>query len=126
MPDAVTPESQRAVRRVFARGDLCRGADRGGIDTRERQKRTDDAVALGSDAGESREPASACHVEEDGLGLIVTRVTRRDRRRAEVSCDTSQELVARVARVVLVLRPCLRATDAERRADAVGELRDER
>src|SRR5439155_23812130 len=97
MPDAVTPESQRAVRRVFARGDLCRGADRGGNDTRERQKRTDDAVALGSHAGETREPASACHVEEDGLGLIVTRVTRRDRRRAETDCYASQEFGSRVA-----------------------------
>src|SRR5437879_13759306 len=102
MPDAVTPESQRAVRRVFARGDLCRGADRGGIDTRERQQRADDAVALGSHAGETREPASACHVEEDGLGLIVTGVTRRDRRRAELACDASQALVGRVAAVVLV------------------------
>src|SRR5439155_25537912 len=101
MPDAVTPESQRAVRRVFARGDLCRGADRGGIDTRERQQRTDDAVALGSHAGETCEPASACHVEEDGLGLIVTRVTGGDRRRAEIAPDTSQEFVAPVARVVL-------------------------
>ncbi len=126
MPDAVAPESQRAVRRVFARGDLCRGADRGGIDTRERQKRTDDAVALGSHAGETREPASACHVEEDGLGLIVTRVTRRDRRRAEVSCDTSQERVAGVARIVLVHRRRVRATHTQRGTDVVGELRDER
>src|SRR6266550_2946049 len=126
MPDAVTPESQRSVRRVFARGDLCRGADRGGIDTRERQQRADDAVAFGSHAGETREPASARHVEEDGLGLIVTRVTRRDRRRAEIARDTSQERVAGVARIVLVHRRRVRATHTQRGTDVVGELRDER
>src|SRR6266516_168640 len=114
MPDAVAREAQRAIRRVFARGDLCRGADRERIGTAERQERTDDTVTLGSDAGESHESGTAGEMEEDRLHLIVARVTSGDRRRAEIACDASQELVARVARVVLVLRRCVRATDAER------------
>src|SRR2546427_4941825 len=86
----------------------------------------DDAVTRGSHAGESREPGAAGEMEEHRLRLIVARVTRGDRRGAEIACDASQELVARLARVILVLRRCVGATDAERRTDVVRELRDER
>ena len=65
-------------------------------------------------------------MEEHGLGLIVARVTGRDRGRAEFARDAAQEFVARVARVVLALRCRVRTTDAHRRADVVRELRDER
>ena len=65
-------------------------------------------------------------MEQDGLGLVVTRVAGGDRSRAEVACDTSQERIAGVARIVLVLRRRVRATRTQRGADMVGELRDER
>src|SRR2546427_10725259 len=126
MPDAITREAQRAVRRVLARSDLCRGADRDGIGTAQRQQGADDAVTLGSHAGESRESGAAGEMEEHRLRLIVARVTRGDRRRAQIARDASQELVARLAPAILVLRWCGGATDAERRADVVRELRDER
>ena len=65
-------------------------------------------------------------MEEHGLGLIVSRMTGRDRRRAEIMRDATQESVARVARVVLVLRCLFRATDADGRVDVVRDLGDER
>ena len=65
-------------------------------------------------------------MEEHGLRLIVAGVTGRDRRRAEIASDATEEVVSSVARVVLVFRRSVRPTDAQRGADVVRELRDER
>ena len=65
-------------------------------------------------------------MEEHRLSLVVERVPGRDRRRAEVLRDTAEERVARVARLFLALRRALGAADADRRADVVGDARDER
>jgi hypothetical protein len=65
-------------------------------------------------------------MEQHRLRLIVTRVAGRDRRRAEIASDATKEVVSTIARVVLVLRRSVRSTHAQRRADVVRELRDER
>src|SRR6185503_10349396 len=65
-------------------------------------------------------------MEEHRLSLIVARVTGGDRGRAEIASHAMEEVVSGVARVVLVLRRSVGATDAQRRADVVRELRDER
>src|SRR6266566_5951115 len=64
-------------------------------------------------------------MKEHGLRLVVARVPGRDRARTDLARRAAEELVPRGARRVLGPRRLVSATDADRRTDAVGELRNE-
>src|SRR5207244_6614605 len=78
-----------------------------------------------SHPGEAREPAASGRVKQDGLGLVVARVTGGDAGRAHLERGASEEGVPELARVVLARRRDRSAADPDGRAVPLREVRHE-
>ena len=74
---------------------------------------------------EAGEAAAPGRVQEDRLGLVVSRVTRRDAGRAQLVRGAPEERVAELARGLLARRRRGGAADPDRRAVPLRQVRDE-
>ena len=123
--DAIPREPQRPIRGVGARPDPRRSADRERVLPTDREQRPRDPPTQRTHAGEAGEPRASGEVKEHGLRLIVARVAGRDRGGADLFRGAAKKCIPRGPGGVLGLCRRVGAAYADRRTDAVGELRDE-